>query len=495
MSEYKHTGEALENAPEITFPKEMGFQSYELLAGNAETRKYQKDSFMSGKVRNPTFDYPRLDEHELQRSIRNLESVFDVSEKYNDDTLSEVIWNSASYRMAEMYWLLEAKRVNELSLQPESEEFILAAQRYQAANEQLYGRPEKDITEAVYGEIIAQANVKPLHPALQTIYNELIDGTTVKIRDEDIVVKGIGDHYKTRLPQDVKVKLTELREVLREQFDAMFAITNDYWHSEIEGRDEESRSFDVQDMKAVFEKVRDFYDPDNIAGIDAVIDPNSSQLAWDTPTMTVRIGQSRKPIGNPQEMAAKILHEYGVHGLRAMNGKKSGLPTLDTGMYSDAGEGERSDYLTFEEGFASLCEMAIDDGFSKWKPMHVNHYLSIASAYEGNDFRQTFERAWRARVVMDASDDKELTDAMVTKAKTQAYLSCTRVFRGTPTVVTNKPTMTFNKDLAYLHGKLDGLRYLEENGFGEQSILRLFAGKFDPNNQVQNKLVQQYVGL
>ena len=90
-----------------------------------------------------------------------------------------------------------------------------------------------------------------------------------------------------------------------------------------------------------------------------------------------------------------------------------------TGMYSDAEDGERSDYLTFEEGFASLCEIAMDSGFSKWKPMHVSHYFALSAAYGGSDFRETYESLWRARVLMDAPDGKDVTDRTIDLAKSR----------------------------------------------------------------------------
>lgn len=489
---------SIEKQPQLELPKEMGFQSYELIAGDGIWRNAQKQVFLSGRVRNPTLDYPNLDENKLEASIRKLEPVLDAAQQYDDETLGDVVWNSASYRMAEMYWLLEAKRLNELSKNPESEEFKRSAIRYQTVNEQLYGKPDEATKEAVYGEIMAQVSDKELHTSARKIYKELIDGMVVELENEELFVPGIGDNHPTRLPKDSKERLIELKEVLEEKFPDAIRIVTENWQNKIAmnvslSKSEEQDCFTVDDMKTVFEQVRDFYDPTNEAGIDVVIDPNSTGLAWDTPSMSVKIGGRRSNIKRLSEMVALVIHEYGNHGYRAVSGKKTGVPSLGTGMYSDAVEGERSDYLTFEEGFATLCGMSIDGQTSEWTPAFLNYYFAISSAYEGCDFRQTYERMWRMAVLLNIKSNEEPTDEVIGRIKKSAYTACVRVFRGTPTQLADGPVLTFNKDLAYLNGKLDGLRYLEEHKGDKNAINRLFLGKFDPNNHIQNSIVEQYV--
>ena len=53
-----------------------------------------------------------------------------------------------------MYWLLEAKRMNTPAVRPDSDEFKQAAERYQRANEELYGKPEAATTENGIGRSI-----------------------------------------------------------------------------------------------------------------------------------------------------------------------------------------------------------------------------------------------------------------------------------------------------------------------------------------------------
>lgn len=473
----------------------MGFQSYEMLAGEKEHRDAQQKAFLASEIRNPKLDYPKLDERALDIGIRNLENYLDETRKMEDTVAGDAAWDSASYRMAEMYWLKEVARLNRLAdSKPYSDDYLKSALRFQEANEQLYGAPEEDITEAVYGEVIAQAKEKQLHSSAQKIYDELVNGVVVDVDGEQVEIPGIGESYDKRLPQNISEKLGDLREFLKEEFSDIFDIVNEYWENEASKNEEGERRFTTQDMKNVFERAHAHYDPEDQSGIRVEIHPESSQLAWDTSSMSVRIGESRGAITSPTDMAAKIIHEYGIHGLRALHGQKTDLPMLSTGMFTNAQPGERSDYLTFEEGFASMCEIAVDDSFTKWKPLHVSRYLIAASSYEGADFRQSFERNWRARLLMSIGENKEVDQKLITKEKKQAYLSAVRLLRGSQTHLPNKFPVTYNKDLAYLYGKLDVLSYIEQRGKDENAYSRLLTGKFDPNNSIQDEIAYRYAG-
>lgn len=481
MHEHQQSVSEHYKSPEL--PSEMGFQAYELFGGDGEYREQQKVAFLAGEIRNPVLDYPLLDERKLAGHLHNMESVFDVSTQYDHPELGGVLWDSASYRTAEMYFLLQAKRMNALSDKPDSNEFGVEATRYQQLNEELYGRPTPETHAKVLGEVLAQAGGHALGKNAQKIYDEFVQREGI-----DDVTK-----YAERLPQGLPEKLANLREVLYEQFADVIRIVNNYWNDTVLARGDETPAYSVEDMKRVFELVNEHYDSNGESGITVVIDPNASALSWDTPTRSIRIGGKRASITSPTEMAAKVVHEYGVHAVRTINGDKYEIPGFGTGMYSDADVEERSDYLTFEEGFASLCEMAMDNSFSKWKPVHISHYMALGEAYKGRDFRDAYEQTWRARALMSIDSKGNISDKAIETAQKQAYVSCVRVFRGTPTQLENGPILTFNKDLAYLNGKLDALKYLEQVAGDKAAIARLFSGKFDPNNHLQNNIVKRHV--
>jgi hypothetical protein len=132
MSEHlvKQNSFAEKLRPDIT--PEMGFQSYEMLSGNTEYRKEQQSAFLEGSIRNPQLDYPNIDEALLRQGIVTLGAILVESQTVEDIEARDAIWDTTGYRMAEMYWLLQAKRLNQLAIDaPNSEEFYEAAGRYQ----------------------------------------------------------------------------------------------------------------------------------------------------------------------------------------------------------------------------------------------------------------------------------------------------------------------------------------------------------------------------
>ena len=316
------------------------------------------------------------------------------------------------------------------------------------------------------------------------------------IDGKEVMIPGIGGKEKGRLPVIDEEALNELKEVLQEKCGFIFDITDTYFNEIIIARSQEAggtAEFTTEDMKEVFSQVLHVMDPQDIAGIAIEIMPNKTALSWDTPTMTVQIGEKREAIEAPQEMATKIIHELYVHGGRAIAGLQSELPVLGTGLFTDAAPGKNASYLTFEEGFASIAEIASNESSDvKWTPVYVSRYLAAASLYEGLDFRQAYEVNWRARTVMAVKDGEALTDAQILKEQRQAYLSCVRISRGSPTGLQDKPVLTYNKDLAYLEGKMITLDYLASVKGDKKAIERLFTAKFDPTNPVQDALVARY---
>jgi hypothetical protein len=363
-------------------------------------------------------------------------------------------------------------------------------------NEELYGVPDEDVSKKVINEIIAQARAKILHPTAASLLEELINGTTSQLKSgETITVRGLGEGDKECLPSSLSEKLHTLREVINEDYSGIRTKVQEYWQNIVLPRaniDGEEPGFTTDDMKYLFDQVHYDNDPMNESGISIVIHKDAAQLAWDTPSMSVRIGENREAITSVDDMFAKIIHEYVVHGGRARDGLASGLPILGTGVYSAANEGENSDYLTFEEGFASLAEISIDGSFEDWQPVHVSRYLAAITAYRGADFRESFEINWRARLLMSIGSEEKVTDELVNRERKQAYLSVTRLFRGTPTAVKNGPVLTFNKDLAYLNGKISALSFLEKVGNDHDEIRRIMHAKIDPNNKHQYDLMVRF---
>lgn len=472
---------------------ELGFQSYEMLKGNGARRESEKNSFLSGETSNPELDYPRLDVQALDEGIRELEGILT-----RIDTLPELerdaIWDSVAYRMAEMYWLKGMHRLNEAHANGDERLVEELVPQMKELGEQLYGSPNEQQAQQILGEIVSQVQSKELASTEEKILEQLQSGFSVTVGGEEVKVEPLDLSAKDTLPVLSKKALNRLREKLHENFSDILELVEDYYEYVVAIRPEGERHFTPQDMYDLFTKAHELRDPDGHSGVTIIIDPDASALSWETPKMAVIVGGRRAPITSVAEMQGKIIHEYGIHGGRAVQGVATELPILGTDVYSDAEVGEASDYLTFEEGLASLCEKALQDGEEKWKPIDIERTLAAHLAYQGYDFRQTYETLWRLRVLFMAKDNTPTTEASIEKAQRNAYTSCERIFRGTPTRMSRKNSngslriITFNKDLAYLSGKTRAAKFIEESS--DEDFDLSFRAKIDPTNHRQLALAK-----
>ncbi|MFS8117957.1 MAG: hypothetical protein ACMG55_05630, partial [Microcoleus sp.] len=275
-----------------------------------------------------------------------------------------------------------------------------------------------------------------------------------------------------RIPQEL---LTALKEKLYADNADIVDLVQSYWDDIIQKRPEGKRVFMPDDMFNVFTSVHALRDPENKSGVDVVMDPSATALSWETKLMAVKIAGRRSPISNPTEMLGKVLHEYIVHGGRSISGSQTDLPVLGTGLFTEA---------------------AISEENESWEPLSTEKPLAIAFAYEGRDFRQTYETLWRTRVLMLAKSSKEPSVDMIARAQRNSYGSAVRVFRGTPTELPRQSedgsprVLTYNKDLAYLKGKLQVIELWKRYGDDPEMLDLVFKAKFDPLNKRQLAIVQ-----
>ena len=477
---------------------ELGFQSYEMLKGNAETRAAQMHAFMTDSVRNPDLEYPRLDTHELQQGINALHDILDASQEQDSKALSDAVWDSASYRMAEMYWLMSASRLQLAAEDTQSPNLDTLARRTQELNEGLYGVPEREITKSIRSEIWAQIDEKKLSGTAATIKHELEHGSQVVITYETVQIPGLKRSQAPRLETIPPGFLAELKEMLYRDNADIVSLVDGFWEAVILQRPESQQVFTPEDMFELFTKAHALRDPLNEAGVQVIMDPDATALSWETPLMAVKIAGKRKGITDKETMLAKIFHEYVVHGGRSIEGSKTNLPVLGSGLFTDAKPGESSDYLTFEEGLATACELAVQSTEHEWEFGMLDKYLAISLAYEGRDFRQVYETLWRARALMGMKEDGDIDQAAILQAQKSAYAATLRVFRGTPTALPRRTedgelrVLTFNKDLAYLKGKMLIIDFAKQYKDNPAMLQLAFKAKSDLLNSKQRSLTVQY---
>ena len=98
---------------------------------------------------------------------------------------------------------------------------------------------------------------------------------------------------------------------------------------------------------------------------------------------------------------------------------------------------------------------------------------------------------------MIAKDGEAFKPESIDRAKRNSYKTVERIFRGTPTSLpredkSGRPrVLTYNKDLAYLSGKLKALDFIDK---ADDTMIRMaFKGKFDPTVPQQLALAQKYI--
>ena len=470
---------------------EAGFQSYVELANNAPKCKLE---FIAGGVVNPDLQYGRFqDLGRMDQGILRLYQAIETVRLIEPDVeKAEIIATSLEFRAAEMEYIKLLARIDfvmhEGGTKEDAKELF---EQTRLLGEQLYGRPEDSLRDSAYAEVWRQLDDKNLPPAAKVIYDELRNGFNWNDRHIDGLPRPENAEI---LPDFEHPSLAWAGEIVLANNTDIDALIEEFWQEKVAEFGEDYTA-DPNDITEAFNSVLSLMDPDRTSGVSVIIDPEASALSWETPLMAVKIGGRRPPIDSKEELLQKVIHELKVHGGRAIEGIKSGLPVLGTGLYTNT---ERPDYLTFEEGFATTIEGAIAGSKPSWSGTNMGHYINIAQAEDGKDFREVFETSWRYRLLLSLEGDQDVTDELIEKEKSSAYSACIRIFRGTPVkskeVYPDIQPLTFNKDLAYLLGRVIAMEELDRlyGDKNEAGLMRLLNAKYDPTIPEQAAIVDKY---
>lgn len=472
---------------------EASFQSFEQFKNDAID---QKDLFFADQVDNPTFTYPCFkDTSGLDRGISRLASTIESVDDFNlRPEYATATKSSLAFRIIEMQYVKTLADLDSTVGDEEDEDAIRQlAEKARRLNEKLYGVPEQDTVDAAVNEVFTNINHKSFSPSAQKIYDELTRGFVWKDRFIDPLVPP-ADTSK-RLPDFNDKSLAWAGEYVIEKYSHVEALLREFWDSKVEQYGD-SYECPPDDIAEAFEQALCALDPKKESGVSIKIDTTATTLSWDTAEMAVKVGANRMPIESCDKLIEKVLHELVVHGDRAINGLKTELPVLGTGLFTDT---PRPDYLTFEEGLARTIGEAASGEKPEWGSINLARYINIALAQQGRDFRSIFETTWRYRALMEIEDDAEVTDELIQESKEKAYRVCVRTFRGAQPNLTDKidiTPLTYNKDLAYIDGRIIALKHINElyEARDYPGLDRLFMAKYDPTNPVQDALARSAIG-
>ncbi|QHU90682.1 DUF1704 domain-containing protein [Candidatus Saccharibacteria bacterium oral taxon 488] len=469
---------------------EAGFQSYTELVNNAlDLRK----SFIAGEFRNPRFEHSHFhDMSALDRGIIALGQAREVAtDRESNSVFRGAIDSSLGFRMAEMEYVKLLGQLEFLHHEGGNQEELSEVQEQaRQLGHELYGQPQPEIRDAALNELWNILDGKAYHPTAQVLYDELANGFTWQGQEMPAMLRA--EDGEARLPRFEKNEALEWAgEQIIEQNADIQALVQEFWDQKVE-ENGEGYKCSPADIVEAFQAVINLRDPDHTSGVTVKLVENKTALSWESPEMAVVVGGKRAPIATSDQLFRKVLHEFGVHGQRSINGLKTKLPVLGMGLFTDT---PRPDYLTFEEGLATTVEEMNGNDAPEWTAAKLGHYINISLAEQGADFRTVFETAWRYRLLAKLKNNQEVTQEMINKEQRMTYGSCVRIFRGTqPDMADRQPgvvPLTFNKDLAYLEGRVLAMRHLESLYANQDvdGVTRLFAGKYDPTNPKQQELM------
>ena len=478
---------------EIISPKnlpEAGFQSYTELVNDALDRR---EDFIAGRFRNPRFEHSHFrDMSALDKGIIALgQAREEATDRESNSVFREAIKSSLDFRMVEMGYVKLLGRLEFLHHEGGGQEELSEVQEQaRQLGHELYGQPQPEIRDAALNELWNILDSKTYHPTAQVLYDELANGFNWQGQEIPAMLRA--EDGTARLPRFEKNEALEWAgEQIIEQNADIQALVQEFWDQKVKENGEDYKCNPI-DIVEAFQAVINLRDPDHTSGVAVKLVENKTALSWESPEMAVVVGGKRAPITTSDQLFRKVLHEFGVHGQRLINGVKTKLPVLGMGLFTDT---PRPDYLTFEEGLATTVEEMIGDIVPKWTAVKLGYYINISLAEQGADFRTVFETAWRYRLLGKLKNGQEVTGDMIDREKRLAYGSCVRIFRGTqPDMADSQPgvvPLTFNKDLAYLEGRVLAMRHLESlySSKDVDGVARLFAGKYDPTNPKQQELM------
>ena len=533
--EYK-TSEPLSARPsvaEILTPSKLeglGYGIYTSFENNALDEDV-KNAFMNGEVRNPVLEYPGLNSEgasKLQRMHDELGDALDqaveASDVFAEPARREAVESTVGYQQRALEYGLVLAEINELSsklrigeLDEEGEDELQEKlELSRQMNQELYGRLDENdgnailrtIWNRVDGRLAPGGDLKGDRRA-EALYAELNCGFTLN----DYEIAGLPREFETEDGYTSSQELPKLNEGepgkvldwVGEHFNANYGwmrqAIEDKWQAKKEARGEDYTATPAEVVE-FFEDIINRDDPDHEHGVQVEVKPGANALSWNANMRAVRVGENRTPFKNPEALYQKVLHEYAVHGGRSLNGFKTGLPIMGTGVYTKDDEGKWSSYGVFEEGFATLVEASVADKKPGWTVVNLAKPLGIALAEQGYDFRSVYELTWRYAALMNAKkakgeDRATIDDELIKKSQDTAYRQTLRIFRGNQLDlaeygIDNTPT-TYNKDLSYFTGRMKAMDYLvklHEQG-DTAGLDGLLEAKIDPTVPEQADLVRR----
>lgn len=439
---------------------ELALQTYESFAGGPE-RKAEKAAFVEGDTRHLRMTYPRLIEDEAQAvELTLLQLKNKAVQTYGKDSLTV---SSIDYRLQEAKFLQVAARFNEAT--PNTTEQQQLAQEYVKLTEELYGKPEQDIIDAML--VTLRSKYNGTDHQVQQLWQQLENGFSIELKNGEVVTvpalqipKNAERKLPVLTPQATELltaewklafpAIVEARGVMADVLAAQEGLLEDY--------DPNAIRFNGAATMRVFESAtKGIAEQHQVAPFNVEENTVGTGASWETSRNAVVVAVNAKP-RTWTNMRQVGVHES-MHGLKAANGAKTAEPAMATGVFSRNADGTYTDYLTFEEGNNRLGEQILEEDALQEDIMgsSYNYYMLAGLFYMGYDDRQAKEVFARLVTIEKLSLHPQLDAIATREAASRAAASPVERFkRSTPTsdILVEGHTPIFTKDIAYFKGRL-----------------------------------------
>jgi hypothetical protein len=411
----------------------------------------QKQAFLNGDTRNPDHDYDKLTGIDFDGRAAAIAGIGESLLGHADMNPKHA---SAYREFVDGY--LAKTRFMELAMQykqaTDPAEKAALREEYMQLNIEMYGAPDRVTYQSL------------LQEKLQAIQAKELAGDTALLRDELFAM----------LPQTEAGEVPERFAPSNETIEWMHEMVETLYGGMLAHVPEQSE-FNEAEVKQVFEAIirEEFGDAAKEWKVD--IEPAKSINVKSTEKRIV-IPDDRGQISR-KTLEQLVVHEVGVHMLRAVMGGETDLDPLANGL---------SDYYDAEEGMGKVMEQALSGSFAE---AGIDHYITAGlSFFEGKDFRDTYEAKWRLAALSSLKDGEGLTEASVAKAKNTAYGGTMRMFRGTD-------DLPWFKDLSYYNGSVGMWRHLESIRGDDTKFLFVLLGKANPANIAHERIMYETASI
>ena len=415
----------------------------------------QREAFFRGDIRNPDHTYGKLDSINFDENMSGINQVgsaiIDIfSEDLNLNDKHLPAYNAFIENYKAKTHLMHLAHDYKHAIDREEKNRL--RHEYMQLNIELYGKPDEATYRSLLEEKLSKISAREYSPRGQQLREELFalvnyDDSTEKIERfrpsketvewmhsvAESLYGGMLSHVPTQEVFTPKETKTIFEAIIREEF----SEAAEGWTVDIEG----AKSINV---KSAEKRI--------------IIPEDRGNLTY-------------------QDVRRLVVHELGVHVLRAITGGETNLDPLRQGL---------NGYYDAEEGLGVVMEQAL---MGKFKEAGIPAYITAGLAYcDGLDFRDTYEVKWHLSVLEAAKDGRVIGELDIAKAKKTAYGSVVRSFRGTD-------ELPWFKDLAYYNGAIEMWKHLEKIKGDDIKFMFILMGKADPANINHERIMYETASI